>query len=220
MAFKDFFKRKPMEKIQEGDLKTKDFIEQDLRNFKFQKITGGKSTKFIKIDEKNGKRTLHFADGSSTDFKLLEERYVRLSLNQPDFSQEQIKQLSESRRKKARESGTTLLSEEEKIISGEKGKEQATEVTISPIVPTRPESALQQLLKKQKENLVSLNLNLKVNLPPKALFDVLLDSYENAEEEILAFAVSKVDIESIKSSIKEAIKKNYYKSDGGDSGPK
>jgi hypothetical protein len=212
--WKNIFKKQDMEKIQEGDLKTKDFIQQDLSNFKFQKVTGGRATKFLRLDEKNGKRTVHFADGSSTDFKLLEERYVRLSLNQPDFSDDQIKQLVESRRKKAREGVAPLLSDEERILAGNESTVSASSVTINPIVTQRPESALQQLLKKQKENMVSLNLNLNVNLPPKALFDVLLDSYENAEAEILAFAVSKIDIEAIKNSVKEAIKENYYKTNG------
>ena len=218
MAFWDIFKKKDMEKLQEGDLKTKDYIERDLGNFKFQKITGGRSTKLLKVVEKNGKITLHFHDGSSTDFKLLNERYIQLGAGQPDFTIEQITQLIESRKKKARGEASALIKDAE-AKAGITPEEAAagnsvSDVTFSPIVSQRPESPLQQLLKKQKENLVSLNLTLKVNLPQKALFDVLLDSYENAEEEILNFAVSKVDIESIKTSIKEAIKKNYYKANG------
>lgn len=215
-----------MEKIESGEPRIDEVIFQELSGFKLQSVMGGKATKVLKVESKNGKNKVIFADGKSIDFKFLDDQYIKLSFNQNDLTPDQITQVLESRRKKAninskafREEGDTEglvdasdgLSEKDLI---EQSKQEAMVGKVE-IMPTKPDSPIKALLKKQKENLIPLNLTLQVNLPPQALYDVLIDSYDNAEEEILNFAVDKVDISAIKNSIKEAIKNNYYE-DGKD----
>jgi hypothetical protein len=49
-----------------------------------------------------------------------------------------------------------------------------------------------------------------LNLPPKDLYTVLSGSFEDAEREIIDFVLDGVDIEDIKASLADSIKKSYY----------
>ena len=218
-----------MEKVTEGDSRIDEHIAQELSGLKFQPVAGGKSTTLLKVEGKNGKNTILFEDGTGVDFKYLDDKYIKLGPSQKDFTPEQIKGILASRNAPKKAVPTKVDGEESlppgkvgdaaqglseaELIKQSKKEAMVGDVQID-IQPTRPDSPIKQLLKKQKENLIPLNLTLKVNLPPKALFDVLIDSYNNAEEEILNFAVDKVDLEAIKQSIKESIQTNYYKTNG------
>lgn len=72
------------------------------------------------------------------------------------------------------------------------------------------DSPIYKLLKKQKKNMVDISIKLKLNLPPKELYSVLSGSFEDAEKEIIDFVLDGVDLDSIKASLSESIKKNYY----------
>ena len=69
------------------------------------------------------------------------------------------------------------------------------------------------LLQKQKTNWVEVGINLKLNLPTKNLYNVLISSFEDAEDEIIEFVVRDLDLELIKESLRVNIK-DIYKSDG------
>lgn len=73
-----------------------------------------------------------------------------------------------------------------------------------------PDSPIYKLLKKQKKNIVEISIKLKLNLPPKELYTVLSGSFDDAESEIIDFVLDGVDIDSIKASLAESIRKNYY----------
>lgn len=72
------------------------------------------------------------------------------------------------------------------------------------------DSPIYKLLKKQKKNLVEVSIKIKLNLPPKDLYTVLSGSFEDAEKEIIDFVLDGVDIENIKASLADSIKKTYY----------
>ena len=72
------------------------------------------------------------------------------------------------------------------------------------------DSPIYKLLKKQKKNMVDVSIKLKLNLPPKDLYAVLSGSFEDAEKEIIDFVLSGVDIEDIKASLADSVKKSYY----------
>ena len=72
------------------------------------------------------------------------------------------------------------------------------------------ESPIYKLLKKQKKNAVEVSIKLKLNLPSKELYDVLSTSFDDAEKEIIDFVLSGIDIDDIKSSLADSIKKTYY----------
>ena len=82
--------------------------------------------------------------------------------------------------------------------------------------PTRnefEESPIYKLLKKQKKNSVEVGIKLKLNLPSKELYGVLSSSFEDAEKEIIDFVLSGVDIDDIKASLADSIKRTYYVSE-------
>jgi hypothetical protein len=72
------------------------------------------------------------------------------------------------------------------------------------------DSPIYKLLKKQKKNMVDVSIKIKLNLPPKDLYGVLSGSFEDAEREIIDFVLDGVDIEDIKASLADSIKKSYY----------
>ena len=75
---------------------------------------------------------------------------------------------------------------------------------------SNPDSPIYKLLKKQKKNMVEVSIKIKLNLPPKDLYTVLSGSFEDAEKEIIEFVLDGVDIENIKASLADSIKKSYY----------
>lgn len=76
-----------------------------------------------------------------------------------------------------------------------------------------PENPIVSLLEKQKPNWVEVGINLKLNLPTKSLYNVLVTSFDDAENEIIEFVVRDLDIEIIKESLRINIK-DIYKSNG------
>jgi hypothetical protein len=75
-----------------------------------------------------------------------------------------------------------------------------------------PDSPIYTLLRKQKKNMVGISIKIELNLPSKELYGVLSSSFEDAESEIIKFVLDGVDIEDIKKSLSESIRKNYYSS--------
>lgn len=73
-----------------------------------------------------------------------------------------------------------------------------------------PDSPIYNLLRKQKKNMVEVSIKIELNLPSKELYGVLSSSFEDAENEIIKFVIDGVDIEDIKKSLSESIKRNYY----------
>jgi hypothetical protein len=73
-----------------------------------------------------------------------------------------------------------------------------------------PNSPIYTLLRKQKKNMVEVSIKIELNLPSKELYSVLSSSFEDAETEIIKFVLDGVDIEDIKKSLSESIKRNYY----------
>jgi hypothetical protein len=72
------------------------------------------------------------------------------------------------------------------------------------------ESPIYKLLRKQKPNWVNVNISLKLNLPTKSLYNVLITSFEDAETEIANYVTEGVDIEDIKEAIAESIRTSFY----------
>ena len=58
--------------------------------------------------------------------------------------------------------------------------------------------------------MVDVSIKIKLNLPPKDLYTVLSGSFDDAEREIIDFVLDGVDIEDIKTSLADSIKKSYY----------
>ena len=96
------------------------------------------------------------------------------------------------------------------ILSPEKSSSVTSIIYGEPNPSSNPDSPIYTLLKKQKKNMVEVSINIKLNLPSKELYGVLSTSFDDAENEIINFVLDGVDIEDIKKSLSESIKKNYY----------
>jgi hypothetical protein len=72
------------------------------------------------------------------------------------------------------------------------------------------DTPIHKLLKKQKPNWVDINISIKLNLPTKDLYTVLINSFEGAEDEIAEYVVEGVEIEDIKKALSESIKNAFY----------
>lgn len=79
----------------------------------------------------------------------------------------------------------------------------------SEIKPSK-NSPIYDLLGKQKPNMVDVNISIKLNLPPKDLYSVLVSSFEEAEDDIIEYIVSSIDIDDIKKAISSSIVDSYY----------
>lgn len=180
-------------------------IEVELKNSDFQWIKGehaGMIEKYLGVEESNGTKFLKFQGGGRINLEILREFMdvfpstpVRFEeLNSPKSNPPAPQSESTSKR------GS--------VNSVDYGKNVQVGVEESPIY---------KLLKKQKPNWVNVNISLKLNLPTKSLYNVLISSFEDAESEIANYVTEGVDIEDIKEAIAESIRTSFYESKRGSS---
>lgn len=72
------------------------------------------------------------------------------------------------------------------------------------------DSPIYNLLSRQKKNDVEIGINIKVPLPSKDLFNVLISSFDDAESEIIQFIIDSIDLEDIRATLSRSIRENYY----------
>ena len=166
-------------------------LKEEYSKYSYQWIKGD-NISFIQnyqdiIDEK-GKKYMVFTDKTRISLDLVNEYMTRV---EKSFNDNQ-------------------LIPQNKIPAAEiksiKNREANTETTI--ITQIKP---IFSLLSKQKENWVKVELKLVINLPQKNLWDILLDSFDNAENDILEYVTKDLDIEVVRSALRDSIK-DIYKS--------
>lgn len=184
MWFKNLFKKKKMissEKIEE--------LREYLSGFsKYQWLKSeraGTITEFLNVAvEQDGAVWVEFMDGSRIKYELLNE-YVLKTNNEHE-----------------------LLDVEAPIHAEQKTNVSNVSVRTAP-KPAAVDNPIHTLLKKQKPNPVNIDITIEMNIPSAELYNVICQSFENADEEIVNYIVSGLDIDTIKNSVKEAIKKYY-----------
>ena len=72
------------------------------------------------------------------------------------------------------------------------------------------DSPIYNLLARQKKKDVEIGINIKVPLPSKDLFNVLVSSFDDAENEIIQFIIDSIDLEEIRKTLSRSIRENYY----------
>lgn len=164
-------------------------------NMEFQWIKGDDSLSiesFKRVNKVGESVFVEFESGKRINLELLEE-YMTYFPAQP-----KLKQIDH------RESDIIKAIPQSKTSS-------VTEVVYKdPQLFVDTDSPIYKLLKKQKENIVEVSIKLKLNLPPKELYGVLSSSFDDADSEIINFVLDGIDIEDIKSSLADSIKKTYY----------
>ncbi len=178
--------------------KTLEELEVELRNSDFQWIKGEQSGMIEKYDgivEAGGMRFVSFKGGERMNVELLSEFMdifpaspVDFGISQPPVPQPQTKNPSVKR-----------------------GSVNFVDYSTSSQVGVE-ESPIYKLLKKQKPNWVNVNISLKLNLPTKSLYNVLVTSFEDADTEIASYVTEGVEIEDIRNAIAESIRTSFYES--------
>ena len=174
-------------------------IDVELKNSDFQWIKGeqaGMIEKYAGIDETNGMKFLNFQGGGRVNLEILRE-FMDIFPSTPV----QFEELNVPKSNSPVPPQPSSLSKKGSVNSVDYGKTVQVGVEESPIY---------KLLKKQKPNWVNVNISLKLNLPTKSLYNVLISSFEDAETEIASYVTEGVDIEDIKEAIAESIRTSFY----------
>ncbi len=184
--------------------KTLDEIKEELSKSDFQWIKGDKSGniegyKDVTEDIGTGLRFLEFKSGGRMNLQLLSEYMVTFPASRVDFSDLEMKRSSDP-------------TSQNIVPPLPKDQTQQTK-TIKPVQTVASveleESPIYTLLKKQKENWVNVNITLKLNLPSKSLYGVLISSFDGAESEIIDYVTEGIDIEDIRAALGESISQHY-----------
>ena len=174
-------------------------IDAELKNSDFQWIKGeqaGMIEKYAGIEETNGMKFLNFQGGGRVNLEILRE-FMDIFPSTPV----QFEELNVPKSNSPVPPQPSSSSKKGSVNSVDYGKTVQVGVEESPIY---------KLLKKQKPNWVNVNISLKLNLPTKSLYNVLISSFEDAEVEIASYVTEGVDIEDIKEAIAESIRTSFY----------
>lgn len=181
--------------------KTLEEIKEELSSKDFLWIKGdqmGNSEKYenIELDDATGMTFVLFKSGRRMNIELLNEYMdsfpaVPVDIAELPPASPQISSSAEVAKK--------IPNNRARV---EKNSVSSVEVEDSPIYT---------LLKKQKSNWVNVSINLKLNLPAKSLYSVLISSFDDAEKEIIDYVTEGIDIEDIREALSESIVSYYDK---------
>jgi hypothetical protein len=190
---RSIFKKKNKMNFAEKNLEE---IETELKNSDFQWIKGeqtGMIEKYHSVIEVGEMKFVSFQGGGRMNVELLSEFMDIFPSTPVDFEISQPVPANSQSKKSADKKGS--------VNSIDYGSSVQVGVEESPIY---------KLLKKQKPNWVNVNISLKLNLPTKSLYNVLVTSFEDAETEIASYVTEGVEIEDIRDAIAESIKTSFY----------
>jgi len=176
--------------------KTLEELDIELKNSDFQWIKGeqtGMVEKYHSVIEVGEMKFVSFQGGGRMNVELLSEFMDLFPATPVDFGISQTASANSQSKKSADKKGS--------VNSVDYGSSVQVGVEESPIY---------KLLKKQKPNWVNVNISLKLNLPTKSLYNVLVTSFEDAETEISSYVTEGVEIEDIRDAIAESIKTSFY----------
>ena len=177
--------------------KTLPELKEELSQKDFQWIKGEKMGNIegfrdVISDETTGMSFLEFVSGGRINLELLNEYMDMFPASKVDFSNVHT---------------AITHSEIPAITQTTQAKVQKIQPQVSSI--ELEESPIYTLLKKQKENWVNVNITLKLNLPSKSLYNVLISSFDGAENEVIDYVTEGIDIEDIRAALGESIA-SYY----------
>lgn len=155
----------------------------------------GQVTYYKDVISVNNMVLVEFTDGSRVNYDLLGDAVMKIESDEMllDIATESVDQMSQ--------------------YNVPVSNAPAPTVSIGKPQPQKPSSPIHALLEKQKSNPVPIEFSIDLNLPPVSLYNVLSQSFDNADEEIVEFIVAELDINKIKEAVKDAIL-NFYKNNG------
>ena len=179
--------------------KTLEELDTELKNSDFQWIKGeqtGMIEKYDGVNEEGNVRFVYFKGGGRMNVELLSEFMDLFPATPVDFGIPGTPQ-------------STPANSQTRKSSDNRGSVNSIDYGSSAQVGVE-ESPIYKLLKKQKPNWVNVNISLKLNLPTKSLYNVLVTSFEDAETEIASYVTEGVEIEDIRNAIAESIRTSFY----------
>lgn len=178
--------------------KTLEEIGDELQNSDFQWIKGenlGQIEKYSGVTEQGGMKFVIFKSGERMNVQVLEEFMDIFPASPINLGSLQTPEAQFARQPESPQ---------------QKGK--VNSINYGAPVSGVEESPIYKLLKKQKPNWVNINISLKLNLPTKSLYNVLITSFEDADQEIANYVTEGIDIEDIRQAIAESIRSSFYDS--------
>jgi hypothetical protein len=169
-------------------------LKTELSNSDFQWIKGeetGMIEKYESVSEAGPLKFLNFQGGKRINIEILQEFMDIYPSSKVDFTINPT-QIQQQHPQVTKESKVNSIKYDSTVQVGVE------------------ESPIYKLLKKQKPNWVNVNISLKLNLPTKSLYNVLVSSFEDADTEISNYVTEGVEIEDIRNAIAESIRTSFY----------
>jgi hypothetical protein len=168
-------------------------LTERFKNHDFQWIKGDNFmgvVNFDRVTQQGDDFFVNFQDGSRIKYDILEEWMTWY----PAPPKLEIKNEQPNQNKQQAQASVTSIKYEEDSQS----------------VSSSKESPIYNLLARQKKKDVDIELKIKVPLPSKDLFNVLVSSFDDAENEIIEFIIDSIDIDQIRNTLSSSIRENYY----------
>lgn len=170
--------------------------DENYGDFSYQWIKGDNISRINHFKEvivdQEGRKYILFTDGSRISVDILDEYTVRIEKGYDEFQ-------------------AIRNSVEVQVVDPNQKSVKSRDFKEIPHKIESQESPIFSLLSKQKENWVDVDLKLSINLPPRSLWEVLVSSFEDAENDILEYVTKDLDIEVVRQSLRESIKEIYKK---------
>ena len=169
-------------------------LSEELSSLEFQWVKGdftGSQEFFQSLESEGDLIFIRFKSGNRLNLELASDYLESFPYSGMDFSSiDKVETTNTQIKKKSAEINSVKYSRPEQPVS--------------------KNSPIYNLLGKQKPNMVDVSISIKLNLPPKELYDVLISSFEEAEEDIVEYIISSIDIDDIKKAISSSIVESYY----------
>jgi hypothetical protein len=198
--------KKPISKMSNYSELSPEELHEKFSAFDFTWIKGdntGNTERFVKVsaNDPNGPKFIVFQGGNRINVDLMDE-YMAMFPKAPsdvifESAQNQAPQLTQPLPIPNQQNKSRVETSVQSISYADQNN-------------INSDSPIYKLLAKQKKNLVDVNIKLKINLPSRDLYNVLIDSFEGAEDDVIDFIINGIEIDDIKKSLADSIKKNYY----------
>jgi len=173
------------------------------------------------ISEEDGETWIMFTDGTRGNANLLGEYFIKVEDEDDGYiiKEEIIEDLSIAKTQDGKEIEVPGIMHGHRKINMTKKPRKRTPKKAEPVVKHSPEPTVAKkelttdpviiLLEKAKKEKHSYEIELNVDAISKDLFGVVKDTFEEGEEKALDYIVSLIDMEQLKSQLKEKLKEVY-----------
>lgn len=211
--------------LNKNNIKPEDMSETQVEPQLYQWLKTEKAGEYVyeeKIEEEDGITFIKFTDGSQVNAELLGEYVIKVDSEDDGFEikEEIIEDLTKAK---------LQTGEEIEIPGVMHGQRKVTMIPKNGKSKPKPKAAVKPkvqkeakqpepkigvdpviiLLEKAKKEKHTYGIDLNVDAISKDLFNVVKDTFDEGEEKALDYIVSLIDMEKLKSQLKEKLKEVY-----------